>query len=191
MSLRLSSCILKPHAEVPRRGAKPSTSTRASRPSLMTIYKSKGLEYHTVMFVGLDDGAWFAFQSQTREEMCGFFVRSREPNNASIFLIAPRAASVWRSLRYTPCLKARASRRSRISSATRGAGRIHPAYRARALQTTLPDPHRRYSGHRNFHERIVGEAHRHRTVTAWSRARRSVPNAFSISVGVTASNVAR
>ncbi len=41
---------------------------------LMTIHKSKGLEYHTVMFVGLDDGAWFAFQSQTREEMCGFFV---------------------------------------------------------------------------------------------------------------------
>jgi superfamily I DNA/RNA helicase len=41
---------------------------------LMTIHKSKGLEYHTVIFVGLDDNAWFAFQTQTREETCGFFV---------------------------------------------------------------------------------------------------------------------
>ena len=28
---------------------------------LMTIHKSKGLEYHTVIFVGLDDGAWWSF----------------------------------------------------------------------------------------------------------------------------------
>lgn len=41
---------------------------------LMTIHKSKGLEYHTVIFIGLDDDAWFAFRSQTKEEMCGFFV---------------------------------------------------------------------------------------------------------------------
>src|ERR1700730_10452278 len=27
----------------------------------MTIHKSKGLEYHTVIFVGLDDGAWWSF----------------------------------------------------------------------------------------------------------------------------------
>lgn len=40
----------------------------------MTIHKSKGLEYHTVIFIGLDDDAWFAFRSQTKEEMCGFFV---------------------------------------------------------------------------------------------------------------------
>jgi superfamily I DNA/RNA helicase len=52
---------------------------------LMTIHKSKGLEYHTVMFVGLDDGAWFAFQSQTKEEMCGFFVAFTRAKQRVIF----------------------------------------------------------------------------------------------------------
>jgi superfamily I DNA/RNA helicase len=52
---------------------------------LMTIHKSKGLEYHTVMFVGLDDGAWFAFHSQTREEMCGFFVAFTRAKQRVIF----------------------------------------------------------------------------------------------------------
>ena len=27
---------------------------------MMTVHKSKGLEYHTVMFVGLDDDAWWS-----------------------------------------------------------------------------------------------------------------------------------
>jgi superfamily I DNA/RNA helicase len=52
---------------------------------LMTIHKSKGLEYHTVVFVGLDDGAWFAFQSQTKEEMCGFFVAFTRAKQRVIF----------------------------------------------------------------------------------------------------------
>ena len=52
---------------------------------LMTIHKSKGLEYHTVIFVGLDDGAWFAFQKQTKEEMCGFFVAFTRAKQRVIF----------------------------------------------------------------------------------------------------------
>jgi superfamily I DNA/RNA helicase len=52
---------------------------------LMTIHKSKGLEYHTVIFVGLDDSAWFAFQSQTKEEMCGFFVAFTRAKQRAIF----------------------------------------------------------------------------------------------------------
>src|SRR5262249_43744888 len=40
---------------------------------LMTIHKSKGLEYHTVIFVGLEDSAWFNFEKQTQEEISGFF----------------------------------------------------------------------------------------------------------------------
>jgi superfamily I DNA/RNA helicase len=52
---------------------------------LMTIHKSKGLEYHTVMFVGLDDGAWFAFHSQTKEEMCSFFVAFTRAKQRAIF----------------------------------------------------------------------------------------------------------
>lgn len=41
---------------------------------LMTIHKSKGLEYHTVIFVGLDDGAWWSFAGDQIEATAGFFV---------------------------------------------------------------------------------------------------------------------
>ena len=42
---------------------------------LMTIHKSKGLEYHTVIFVGLDDAAWKrSFIEDQAEATAGFFV---------------------------------------------------------------------------------------------------------------------
>jgi superfamily I DNA/RNA helicase len=41
---------------------------------LMTIHKSKGLEYHTVIFVGLDDSAWWNFRKQPQEDRSAFFV---------------------------------------------------------------------------------------------------------------------
>lgn len=41
---------------------------------LMTIHKSKGLEYHTVIFVGLDDQAWWSFANDKIEATAGFFV---------------------------------------------------------------------------------------------------------------------
>ena len=41
---------------------------------LMTIHKSKGLEYHTVIFVGLDDDAWWSFAKDKVEGTAGFFV---------------------------------------------------------------------------------------------------------------------
>ena len=41
---------------------------------LMTIHKSKGLEYHSVIFVGLDDGAWWSFARDESEGTAGFFV---------------------------------------------------------------------------------------------------------------------
>ena len=41
---------------------------------LMTIHKSKGLEYDTVIFVGLDDGAWWSFAGDQIEATAGFFV---------------------------------------------------------------------------------------------------------------------
>jgi superfamily I DNA/RNA helicase len=52
---------------------------------LMTIHKSKGLEYHTVIFVGLDDDAWFAFRTQTKEELCGFFVAFTRAKQRVVF----------------------------------------------------------------------------------------------------------
>jgi superfamily I DNA/RNA helicase len=52
---------------------------------LMTVHKSKGLEYHTVIFVGLDDGAWFNFQRQSQEETAGFFVAFTRAKQRVVF----------------------------------------------------------------------------------------------------------
>ena len=41
---------------------------------VMTIHKSKGLEYHTVIFLGLEDSAFWTFASQRKEDTCAFFV---------------------------------------------------------------------------------------------------------------------
>ncbi|MCD9150313.1 3'-5' exonuclease [Psychrobacter sanguinis] len=41
---------------------------------VMTIHKSKGLEYHTVIFVGLEDDAFWSYQNQPNEDNCAFFV---------------------------------------------------------------------------------------------------------------------
>jgi superfamily I DNA/RNA helicase len=52
---------------------------------LMTVHKSKGLEYHTVIFIGLDDGAWFNFQKQSHEETAGFFVAFTRAKQRVVF----------------------------------------------------------------------------------------------------------
>lgn len=41
---------------------------------IMTIHKSKGLEYDTVIFLGLEDDAFWSFRSQTHQDLCAFFV---------------------------------------------------------------------------------------------------------------------
>lgn len=41
---------------------------------IMTIHKSKGLEYDTVFFVGLEDSAFWNFKRQPDEDRCAFFV---------------------------------------------------------------------------------------------------------------------
>jgi len=41
---------------------------------VMTIHKSKGLEYHTVIFVGLEDSAFWNYKKQSGEDTCTFFV---------------------------------------------------------------------------------------------------------------------
>lgn len=40
----------------------------------MTIHKSKGLEFDTVIFVGLEDGQWWNFRNKPDEEKRAFFV---------------------------------------------------------------------------------------------------------------------
>ena len=41
---------------------------------MMTIHKSKGLEFQVVIFVGLDDRAWWSFRRQPEEGRSAFFV---------------------------------------------------------------------------------------------------------------------
>ncbi len=41
---------------------------------IMTMHKSKGLEYHSVIFVGLEDSALWSFARNPAEETRGFFV---------------------------------------------------------------------------------------------------------------------
>lgn len=41
---------------------------------IMTIHKSKGLEYSAVYFIGLEDSAFWNFRNQPEEERCVFFV---------------------------------------------------------------------------------------------------------------------
>lgn len=41
---------------------------------IMTIHKSKGLEYTAVYFIGLEDSAFWNFKNQPDEDRCAFFV---------------------------------------------------------------------------------------------------------------------
>ena len=51
----------------------------------MTIHKSKGLEYHTVIFAGLEDSALFSFATQTHEETATFFVAFTRAKQRVVF----------------------------------------------------------------------------------------------------------
>jgi len=57
---------------------------------LMTIHKSKGLEYHTVIFVGLDDGAWWSFEQDKIEATAGFFVAFTRAKQRVVFTYCAR-----------------------------------------------------------------------------------------------------
>ncbi|MBW4511387.1 MAG: ATP-binding domain-containing protein [Scytonematopsis contorta HA4267-MV1] len=52
---------------------------------LMTIHKSKGLQYHTVIFVGLEDSAWWSFQKSPEESRASFFVAFSRAKQRVIF----------------------------------------------------------------------------------------------------------
>ena len=52
---------------------------------LMTIHKSKGLEYDTVIFIGLEDTAFWNITNQADEELCSFFVALSRAKKRIIF----------------------------------------------------------------------------------------------------------
>jgi superfamily I DNA/RNA helicase len=52
---------------------------------LMTVHKSKGLEYDTIIFVGLDDRAWWAHVPGDPEGVAAFFVALSRAKQRAIF----------------------------------------------------------------------------------------------------------
>lgn len=56
----------------------------------MTIHKSKGLEYNTVIFVGLEDSSWWAYARQEEEERRAFFVAFSRAIERVVFTFARR-----------------------------------------------------------------------------------------------------
>jgi superfamily I DNA/RNA helicase len=53
---------------------------------LMTVHKSKGLEYDTVFFVGLDDRSWWSHTPRNPEGIATFFVALSRAKQRAIFL---------------------------------------------------------------------------------------------------------
>jgi superfamily I DNA/RNA helicase len=52
---------------------------------LMTVHKSKGLEYDTIVFVGLDDQAWWSHSPGNPEGLATFFVALSRAKQRAIF----------------------------------------------------------------------------------------------------------
>ena len=59
---------------------------------IMTIHKSKGLEYHTVVFVGFEDSAFWNFHRKPTEETCTFFVAFSRAKNRVVFTFCEHRA---------------------------------------------------------------------------------------------------
>jgi superfamily I DNA/RNA helicase len=53
--------------------------------SLMTIHKSKGLEYDTIFLVGLDDDSWWSYSPENPEGASTFFVALSRAKQRAIF----------------------------------------------------------------------------------------------------------
>lgn len=52
---------------------------------LMTIHKSKGLEFDTTIFMGIDDNAWWSYRSGDSEGLSTFFVALSRAKQRAIF----------------------------------------------------------------------------------------------------------
>ncbi len=60
---------------------------------MMTIHKSKGLEYHTVFFVALDDKAWWSFMKEPEESRSAFFVAFSRAKRRVVFTYCKKRAA--------------------------------------------------------------------------------------------------
>ncbi|GAA3925149.1 ATP-dependent helicase [Litoribacillus peritrichatus] len=60
---------------------------------LMTIHKSKGLEFDTVIFLGIDDNAWWSYQPGNTEGLATFFVALSRAKQRTIFFYCQQRGS--------------------------------------------------------------------------------------------------
>jgi superfamily I DNA/RNA helicase len=52
---------------------------------LMTVHKSKGLEFHTMVFFGLDSATWWSLEPNRPEELNSFFVAFTRAEQRAFF----------------------------------------------------------------------------------------------------------
>ena len=66
---------------------------------IMTIHKSKGLEYNSIIFVGLEDGAFWSFEKQPDEDKCAFFVALSRAKERVVFTFSKTRADKYGRIR--------------------------------------------------------------------------------------------
>lgn len=52
---------------------------------ILTIHKSKGLEFNTVVFLGLEDDAFWGFDEDPNSETCALFVALSRARDRAVF----------------------------------------------------------------------------------------------------------
>lgn len=62
---------------------------------VMTIHKSKGLEYNTTIFIGLEDNAFWSFEKQPDEDKCAFFVALSRAKERIIITYCQKRHDKW------------------------------------------------------------------------------------------------
>jgi superfamily I DNA/RNA helicase len=71
---------------------------------IMTIHKSKGLEYDTIFFVGLEDSAFWNFRNQPEEDRCAFFVALSRAKRRIDFTFSADRPSGFTNLQKHDCI---------------------------------------------------------------------------------------
>ena len=72
---------------------------------IMTIHKSKGLEYDEVFFIGLEDGAFWNFKKQKNEDFCAFFVALSRAKKRVDFTFSSNRSSTKYSKQFSENIK--------------------------------------------------------------------------------------
>lgn len=71
---------------------------------IMTIHKSKGLEYDTIFFVGLEDSAFWNFRNQPDEDRCAFFVALSRAKRRIDFTFSAERPAGFSNLQKHDCI---------------------------------------------------------------------------------------